>query len=60
MLLGKNNNSMLLLLCSHRWTDEMDKNQAESTKNFASYTITEGLVVSMSSVMHIVGYVLWD
>ena len=31
-------------------------NQAESTKNFASYTITEGLVVSISSVMHIVGY----
>ena len=38
----------------------MAKNQAESTKNFASYTIPEGLVVSMSSVMHIVGYVLWD
>ena len=25
-------------------------NQAESTKNFASYTITEGLVVSISSL----------
>ena len=35
----------------------MAKNQAESTKNFASYTITEGLVVSMSSVTHILGYV---
>ena len=35
-------------------------NQAESMKNFASYTITEGFVVSIFSVMHIVGYVLWD
>ena len=52
--------SVFYWICGSRIFSLETLNQAESTKNFASYTITEGLVVSISSVMHIVGYVPWD
>ena len=55
MLLGKNNNSMLLLLCSHRWTDEMDKKLLEYvffTSLMRVHTVCSGCMLSTVTSGH--------